>query len=241
MDLPLEVWIITLLYLSLNSLKDYVGKGYLLKAKEIIMEKLYCSVLPFYIWNHLFLYKHSQYMYDRCKFCTKLFIKNKKISNHVNKKLFVAIGQFPPPIRDGILITEKVYLFTRTNVFIKNDLLGVNFGLLYYESISSPFLLWKFYLDILSCVVLYVYEKSVSPFLISGVNLNCREYTPQNCSGLKRKKIRAIFYKRLVEFSLNLAHVSCENVDPNFIFDVYQSYQRGRDYFSSFLEFDRNE
>lgn len=49
-------------------------------------------------------------MYDRCKFCTKLFIKNKKISNHVNKKLFVAIGQFPPPIRDGILITEKVYL-----------------------------------------------------------------------------------------------------------------------------------
>ena len=153
----------------------------------------------------------------------------------------MAIGQFPPPIRDGILITEKVYLFTRTNVFIKNDLLGVNFGLLYYESISSPFLLWKFYLDILSCVVLYVYEKSVSPFLISGVNLNCREYTPQNCSGLKRKKIRAIFYKRLVEFSLNLAHVSFENVDPNFIFDVYQSYQRGRDYFSSFLEFDRNE
>lgn len=140
------------------------------------MDKVYFSVLPFRIWHHHFLCERSQCRYDVCKYCTKLYIQNRKISDHVNEKLFVSIDQFPGQLREGMVITEKIYLFAHTNVFIKNRPFGLNFGSLYYESISSPFLLWKSYLDILCHAIFNVSYKFVLPILVSGVDLNCRVY-----------------------------------------------------------------
>ena len=76
---------------------------------------------------------------------------------------------------------------------------------------------------------------------MSEVVVGLTACTSENCQGLKSKAIKAAFYKMLVEFSLYLVRSSCKNVNPNFICDVYNSYKRSRDFFSCFLEFDRNE
>ena len=81
------------------------------------------------------------------------------------------------------------------------------------------------------------------PFFFSVVMGSCRSFTvctTENCPGLKIKKIKALFYKRLVEFCLYLTRTSCQNVNPNFI-HVYRTCKRNRDFFSCFLEFDRYE
>ena len=111
-------------------------------------------------------------------------------------------------LREGIVLAEKIYIFTHTNVFIdKDDPFGrsANFGSLSYESISSPFLLWKMYLDSICRITFNVSEKFLLPIFISSVGDNCitaTACTKENCSGLKHKEIKALFYKKLVKFCL---------------------------------------
>ena len=136
----------------------------------------------------------------------------KKISDHINKNLYVPIEQFHSSIREGIAIAEKIFIFAHTNIFIeRHDPFGRSFGSLYYESISYPFLLWKMYLDTLCRIVFNASEKFVLPVLISSIRDTCRSFTActaENCLGLKSKTIRVIFYKRLVKFCLYLVHSS---------------------------------
>ena len=128
----------------------------------MMMGKSMYASLPFRVWNHLFLCERSQYGIDMCLYCSKLHIGNKKISHHINQHLYVPIEQFLISIRDGIVIAEKIHIFANTNALIyKDDPIGrsKNFGFLYYESISSPFLLWKMYLDLLCRIVFNISEK----------------------------------------------------------------------------------
>ena len=78
-------------------------------------------------------------MSNMCGYCNDLCIKNKKISDHINNNLFVHINEFPNQLKQGIILTQKVSLFVHTNTVVKND--RPNFGLLYYESINSLFML----------------------------------------------------------------------------------------------------
>ena len=57
------------------------------------MSKLMFSVLPFRVWNHMFLCERSQYCIDMYIYCTKFCVSNKKISDHINKNLYVPIQQ----------------------------------------------------------------------------------------------------------------------------------------------------
>ena len=171
-----------------------------------------------------------------------------QIKKYQTTSIRICICQFNScaSIRKGIVIAETIYIFAHTNVFIgKDDPFGrsANFGSFYYESIRSPFLLWKMYLDTVCRIVFNVSEKFLLPILFSIVMGSCRSFTActtENCPGLKIKIIKALFYKRLVEFCLYLTRTSCQNVNPNFI-HVYRTYKRNRDFFSCFLEFDRYE
>ena len=84
-------------------LKEYVNDENFLLAKEVLMNKLYYSILPFRVWNHLFLCERSQYLVDMSRYCTKLKIKNKKILEHMNKELYVQINEFPFRLSQGIV------------------------------------------------------------------------------------------------------------------------------------------
>ena len=78
---------------------------------------------------------------------------------------------------------------------------------------------------------------------ISIVKGSCRNFTlctNETCPGLKKKVIRVLFYKK-VEFCLYLLRASCELVNSDFIYNVYRTFQKDRDFFNCFLEFGRNE
>ena len=162
------------------------------------------------------------------------------------KNLYRHIEQFPPSIREGIVVAEKIYLFAHINAFIDKDdpfRKSKNFASLYYDSISSPFLLFKMYLDTLYRILFNISETFILLALLSSVRGSCRSFTActsENFPGLKSRTVKAVSTKapRIV---LYLVRSSCKNVNPSFVQDVYNSYKRDRDFFSCFLEFDRNE
>ena len=86
--------------------------------------------------------ERSQFNPDICRFCTRLYVSNKKISDYRNNNLYVEINRFPVQPSEGIVAAKKIYLSLHTNVVGSGeDPFGVNLGGLYYESISSAFLI----------------------------------------------------------------------------------------------------
>ena len=51
-----------------------------------------------------------------CKYCTKLYIKNKNISNYINNELYIQIKDFPIEISQGIIAAKRINLFAHTNI-----------------------------------------------------------------------------------------------------------------------------
>ena len=211
------------------------------------MKRLMFSTLPFRDCNHIFLCERSQYCIGMYVYCTKSSLSNKKISDYINKSVYVYIEEFPASVSEGTVIAEKIHFSLKINAFIgKFDPFGrsKSFESLYYKSISSPFLLWKMYPDTLCKTVFNVSEKFFLPILLSSVRGSCRSFTActsENFPGLKSKTIKTVFFKMLVEVCLYLIRSSCKNVNWNFIHDVYRSYKEGRAFFSCFLEFGKNE
>ena len=123
-------------------LEKHVNEENLFLVKDVLMDRLYYSVLPFRVWNHLFMCERLNSMPKICGYFTKLCIKNKKISDHINNNLFVHINEFSNQLKQGIIMTQKVPLLVDTkhaNIFMSNDRL--NFGSLWCESIDSSFML----------------------------------------------------------------------------------------------------
>ena len=100
------------------------------------------------------------------------------------------------------------------------------------------------HLDTICRIAFNVSEKFLLPIFNSSVRGNCRDVTTctkEKCSGLKRKVIKNLFCKKLVKFCLCISSDSCKNVNHSFIHDVYKTYKKNRDFFSCFLDIDRNE
>ena len=89
--------------------------------------------------------ERSQFNPDMCRFCTKLRVSKKKISDYINSNLYVEIHRFPMQLSEEMVAAEKIYLFSHTNVVgCREDPFGVNLGGLCYESISSHFCFGNF-------------------------------------------------------------------------------------------------
>ena len=105
-----------------------------------------------------------------------MYIEHKKISDHINKELHVEIDKyFSVQLKSGIIVTKNVNLFAHTSINSRKNVLGAdsNFGMLIYESINSPFLLWKFCLNVLYRIVFNVSQqplKDVKTLLTSFSN-----------------------------------------------------------------------
>ena len=158
------------------------------------MDRLYHLVLPFCFWNYLFLCERFNSLDSMCKYCTKCSIDSKKISSYINDNLFVHISDIPHQLKHRFSLIDKVPLFVHTNIMKseKHNLRGI-----YYEKISSPFLLWKFYLDIISRIIFNFSYKFIYTEVESGcLNVNRRNFsacTTQNCSSKKKLRVKAIF------------------------------------------------
>lgn len=118
------------------------------------MTELVFGISQFRVRNHLFFCSRSHYCSDICLFCTRVNISHHGVSGYINKKLFVPITYFPQSIREGIVLMEKVYFFVHYHgAFAKVNIHASyvsNFGVLHYECINSPFILYQ-----ISCVELF--------------------------------------------------------------------------------------
>ena len=91
-------------YSLFRKLATYVPIENLHPARKIIHHRLYFSLLPFCVWKHLFQCCRSQYESDMCLFCTKLYLKNKKICNVIEKKLTIdVLDYFPVQLTYGVI------------------------------------------------------------------------------------------------------------------------------------------
>ena len=59
-------------------LKKYACESNLDRLRDAMVDKVYYSILPFRIWNHIFPSERSQYVKDMCLDCTKLYVKKQK-------------------------------------------------------------------------------------------------------------------------------------------------------------------
>ena len=196
----------------------------------------------------MFLCTRSQYEKDMCPFCAKVYIKHRKISGFINENLTVQIdGYIPIQLKYGVLLGSELNLFARSSVFNRQKLFDIgsrNCGTLFYESIDSPFLLMKFYLDRLARIIFNFCDKSILPMLLSDTETDCRKYTvctPINCLSLRTDKIKVILFKETVIFAKKLVEFYLLSVNPYFIIDVFNTYERHKDSTNPYLETDRKK
>ena len=161
----------------LDVLKD---EKVLVLNKEIF-HRIFFSILPFRIWSHFWCCCRSQFNSNICQFCTKLRITGRKVVHYINKKLVFDVRKsFPFDLFYTATCNNNVSLFAhvqfgpdRQRPYSTN-----NYGALYYEVVSSPFLILKNYLDIIGKVVLNRCNKVLLPELFKGEDESqCRECT----------------------------------------------------------------
>ena len=211
----------------------------LIDITDTIMNRLQCSILPFRVLIHMFLFVGSNYSPAISKYCTRMYINNKKISDHVNKKLFVQVG-----LGNGIAVWKKIYLFAHSNIAAMSNVYGLNFGVLYYESTEASFMVWKLYLDVLCRVVFNVSYKHIYPLTVSGTESNCREFavcTPKSCSDMKVNKMKVVFFGELVILRIVLAKISCLDVKVDFVNYIFNNYKKGTYCFNNYLGIEKYE
>ena len=186
----------TFYFTLFRKLTTYVAVNDILKVKKIIRKILYYLMLSFRVWNHIFFCLRSQYKSNMCLFCTKIYLRNKKVSRLIETKLTVdVLNYFPVQISHGTITDGHVNLFVHSSVNDRQKLFdkNSNFGTLSFEVINFPFLLWKFYLDVLARMVFNYCDKYILPTLLSDLTDNYRNYTTCtrfNCYNMKKNNVK---------------------------------------------------
>ena len=82
-----------------------------------------------------------------------------------------------------VTTAKDINLFVHKYVHNKKHVFGwyTNFWIFFNESMNSPFIIWKLYLDILCWVVFNLCNKFVLLVIISGVTGDCRRDTAIVC------------------------------------------------------------
>ena len=129
-----------------------------------------------------------------------------------SKKIFL-LDFFPSAITEDITLENAVPLFAHYHGIIcscRDKNFGNNcgiFGVLYYECINSPFMLYKFYLQVLCRIIFNYVTKKILPKLLSDYDANsfhkCQQRTicnKQLCPATERKKCLLLLSKKLFSY-----------------------------------------
>ena len=127
-------------------------------------------------------------------------VSNKKISDYINNNLYVEIDHFPRNY------SRKKKLFTNV-VSSREDSFGLHLVGFYYDSVTSPFLLWKNYLDILPRIVFNsCYRHALPPLVPNSSYCMCSvdillSVLLKTVGVLFRIKLKEFFIKILLLFA----------------------------------------
>ena len=142
---------------------------------------------------------------------------------------------------DNIFVADNVSLFVhyhgimysaRDNNFESNY---VNFGVIYYESVNSVFTLYKFYLEVLCCVIFNNVLKKILTIILKDFDLNtsssCRKIgfcsKDSSWSGKEGKEIISCIVKETCYLCLHILNINGEIVDISFIRHIFDNYKKG--------------
>ena len=119
---------------------------------------------------------------------------------------------------------EKIYFFVHYHGALaredNRERHANNFGFLFHECISSPFLLYKTHLELTCRIVFTVVDKEILPLFLSELRSSYRSLTVCNyryCLGSRKDKVKHIIFKEVTIFYLRIIEISCDHVDPSFV------------------------
>ena len=145
-----------------------------------------------------------------------------KISNYVNKKLLFNVRElFPLNITSTVVYVPQVSLFVHVRFGKRNQRCHSkkNYGILGYEEISSPFLLFKHYIDIIGRIVFNSCNKYLLPALFEGEDHSmCFDrynvFSATSCFSEKKKKrkIKVKVYLFAVKLIRRMVISTCQSV-----------------------------
>ena len=165
-----------------NRLQKYFDdEDLMLVVKKKIMNELIFEILPFRIFHHLFYCNRGFYMNNKCVFRTRFHVRERLFSDFLNQKLKFSKSYFPCNfVHDVFLNQISLFIHYHGIIYANTDkdfenIYG-NFGVLYYEEVGRPFLLYKFYLEILCRVIFNKFFTKVMPIMFNDFDLNVKKY-----------------------------------------------------------------
>ena len=190
------------------------------------MNDLIFEILPFRIF-HFYFYSIVAEVFT-CMisvFCTRFHVRERHLSDFLNQKFTFSKNYFSGDFVHDIYL-DKISLFLHYHgiIYARRDKNFENsygnFGVLYFEEVDRPFLLYKFYLEILCRVIFNNFLKNVMPIMLNDFDLNenfiCRRKRfcdRKACSGNERKQIISILVKKTAFFAFEI--VNLNNIYPN--------------------------
>ena len=127
--------------------------------KKNIMVDLIFEILSFRIFHHLFYCNRGFYMYNKYVFGTRFHVRERNLSDFLNQKFTFLKSYFSGDFVRDIYLDKN----------FENNY--GNFGVLYYEEVDRPFILYDFYLEIL-CRIFNNFLKKVMPIMLNEFDLN---------------------------------------------------------------------
>lgn len=129
-----------------------------------------------------------------------LTLKNLKVNKWIIDKLKIETRHFPVFLRSSVIYVSEVSLFINTNFGkdYQRPYSENNFGMLYYEVVSSAFLLFKSYLDIIGRVMFNFCDKNLLPVLLKNRKELYRGPHKDYLRIKKLNKLKDIFFCLLV-------------------------------------------
>ena len=119
-----------------------------------------------------------------------------------------------------------------------------NYGTLHYEEITSPFLLFKSYLNIISKVIFNYCDKYLLIALFaredhSSCFTKYNAFSATNCFSERKKKFKEKIYLNAVKLIRKLVVSTCQSANAYAFINCFRTYEPGVHYNSPYLSIDR--
>ena len=122
-----------------------------------------------------------------------------------------------------------------------------NYCVLNYEEISSPFFLFKDYLDIIGKVVFNYCDKCLLPALFEGENHSMyfgslySAFSSTNSFSEKKRKVKEQIYLSAVKLIRRLVISTCQTANSYKFIYCFYNYEPGVHYNNQYLSIDRQK
>lgn len=193
-----------------RKLVSYIDIDHVIKLRKIILQKLLYGIMPFRVWNQMWLRVYIS-AWKKCVWSIQKCISViRKYQSWLKKKLVIKlIDYFPVQLSYSVITDGCVNLFVHSAVMNRQKLHEANFGTFFYEVINSPFLLRKFHIETIARIVFNHCDKYIFPVLLSYLDnefIDCRKFTvctKFTCLNIKKFKVKEIVSEAAVKFQKN--------------------------------------